>query len=288
MHARAHLRVARPADDPQAMARLYCEGLGFEILGSFEDHDGFDGVMLGHAGSGYHLELTRQHGVAAGRAPSPEHLLVFYLPDRSEWREACERMEHAGFRAVASHNPYWDKEGRTFEDPDGWRVVLQRAAWPAPTDAAPVSAASTVTLQPVTPESVRAVCRLTVRPDQERFVAPNAVSIAQAHFADHAWFRAVHAADTPVGFVMLAEEPERPRYYLWRFMIDHRYQRLGFGARAMALVIEHVRGLPGATELLLSVVQEPGGPQPFYEGLGFRATGAYEGTEAVLRLDLRA
>jgi diamine N-acetyltransferase len=71
-------------------------------------------------------------------------------------------------------------------------------------------------------------------------------------------------------------------------MIDHRYQRHGFGARAMALVIERVRGLPGATELLTSVVQEPGGPQPFYEGLGFRATGAYDGTEAVLRLDLRS
>ena len=56
----AHLRVARPTSDLDAVARMYREGLGFEELGSFRDHDGFDGVMLGHPKAAYHLELTRQ------------------------------------------------------------------------------------------------------------------------------------------------------------------------------------------------------------------------------------
>ncbi len=55
--------------------------------------------------------------------------MVFYLPDADEWRTACERMTTAGFKSVLSFNPYWDERGRTFEDPDGYRIVLQRAAW---------------------------------------------------------------------------------------------------------------------------------------------------------------
>lgn len=146
---------------------------------------------------------------------------------------------------------------------------------------------SRVTLREITAETVRAICLLSVRDDQTQFVAPNAVSMAQAHFSEQAWFRAVYADETPVGFVMLAEDAQKPEYYLWRFMIDARYQGLRFGCRAMELVIERVRTLPGSVELLTSVVQADGGPQPFYEGLGFQLTGAYEEGEAVLRLPLR-
>jgi diamine N-acetyltransferase len=85
---------------------------------------------------------------------------------------------------------------------------------------------------------------------------------------------------------MLHDDPAKPEYYLWRFMIDQRYQRLGFGRRAMEILIEHVKKRPGATELLTSCVQDDGGPQPFYESLGFVFTGAFDDGEAVLRLRL--
>lgn len=109
--------------------RFYRDGLGFEIIGSFEDHAGFDGVMLGHSGLPYHLEFTHHRGHEAGRAPSKENLLVFYIPEPDEWRRAFERMISNGYEPVASHNPYWDKLGKTFEDADGYRIVLQQAAW---------------------------------------------------------------------------------------------------------------------------------------------------------------
>jgi catechol 2,3-dioxygenase-like lactoylglutathione lyase family enzyme len=128
---RAHLRVARPTDDLAAVVRFYRDGLGFSVLAEFRDHDGFDGVMLGHPGSAYHLEFTRRAGHPAGRAPTGENLLVFYLPDVITWRAAFERLESAGYAAVVAVNPYWDRRGRTFEDPDGYRVVLQNAGWPA-------------------------------------------------------------------------------------------------------------------------------------------------------------
>lgn len=128
--SRAHMRVARPSDDLDAVMHFYRDGLGFLVVGSFEGHDGFDGVMLGHAGAGYHLEFTRKEGHSAGRAPTLDNLLVFYLPDRGEWQAAVDRLVGLGHRPVASFNPYWDGNGRTFEDPDGYRVVLQNAAWP--------------------------------------------------------------------------------------------------------------------------------------------------------------
>ena len=143
---------------------------------------------------------------------------------------------------------------------------------------------SQITLREIDSHTVRTVCELCVREDQRLFVTPNAISIAQAHFSDHAWFRAVYADTTPVGFIMLSDRPEQPEYFLWRFMIDGRYQRLGFGRRALQLLIDHVRARPDATELLTSVVQSQGGPQVFYEGLGFELTGEYEDGEAVMRL----
>ena len=127
----AHLRVARPTDDLAAVVAFYRDGLGFEVLFEFAAHDGFDGVMLGHKGASYHLEFTRKAGHAAGRAPTEDNLLVFYLPDGAAWAAAVARMGAAGYGAVAAFNPYWDRSGRTFEDPDGYRVVLQNAAWPA-------------------------------------------------------------------------------------------------------------------------------------------------------------
>ena len=41
------LRVARPTDRLEDVVRFYTIGLGLHVLGSFENHEGFDGVMVG-------------------------------------------------------------------------------------------------------------------------------------------------------------------------------------------------------------------------------------------------
>jgi catechol 2,3-dioxygenase-like lactoylglutathione lyase family enzyme len=124
-----HLRVARPTDNLEAVTHFYREGLGFEVIASFTDHAGFDGVMLGHSDWSYHLEFTHQAGHTVGRAPTADHLLVFYLPDAAVWSAAVQRLMDHGYASTPSYNPYWDVRGKTFEDPDGYRVVLQQAAW---------------------------------------------------------------------------------------------------------------------------------------------------------------
>ena len=128
---RTRLRIARPVSDLLRAETMYCQGLGLKVLDGFRDHQGFDGVMLGEPGLEYHLEFTvcRHHPVAP--SPGAEDLLVFYLPDAGAWRAACTRMREAGFVEVPSFNPYWDLQGRTFQDPDGYRTVLQQAEWTA-------------------------------------------------------------------------------------------------------------------------------------------------------------
>ncbi len=125
----AHVRIARPTDNLDAVVRFYTDGLGFEELYRFTDHDGFDGVMLGMESAAYHLEFTLKAGHSAGRAPTEDNLLVFYLPDNDVFLTAKAAMETAGYLPVPAFNPYWDVRGVTFEDPDGYRVVFQNAAW---------------------------------------------------------------------------------------------------------------------------------------------------------------
>jgi diamine N-acetyltransferase len=144
--------------------------------------------------------------------------------------------------------------------------------------------AARVHLREVTRENLGAVLKLEVAPDQQRFVATNAVSIAQAYFhRDVAWFRAIYADDVPVGFVMLEDRPDESRYHLWRFMVDRRFQGRGYGARALDALMAHVRTRPGASELRLSCVPGDGGPGPFYEKLGFSYTGEVDEGELVMR-----
>ncbi len=145
---------------------------------------------------------------------------------------------------------------------------------------------SVVSLREITEETLGPVLKLSVSSEQESFVAPNSVSIAEAHFAKDAWFRGIYADDTPVGFVMLSLQPEKPQYYLWRYMIDQRYQGLGFGHRAMGQVIDFVRRQPNAETLILSYVRADGGPRDFYARLGFVDTDEEHDGEWVMRLEL--
>ncbi|WEY42691.1 VOC family protein [Paraburkholderia sp. SUR17] len=127
----AHLRIARPVSDLSRAESMYCAALGLVVLANFQDHQGFDGVMLGRPGMDYHFEFTQccEHPVMP--TPTREDLLVFYVPDHVEWKSTYERLAESGFVRVTSLNPYWDVSGRTFEDHDGYRIVLQNSAWPS-------------------------------------------------------------------------------------------------------------------------------------------------------------
>ena len=106
-----------------------------------------------------------------------------------------------------------------------------------------------VTLREIDADTVRAITKLAVKPEQQCFVAPNAVSLAQALFSKEAWYRAIYVDETPAGFVMLYDEtlreipPENPQVGLWRFMVDAAFQEQGVGSR---MLVRSRRRLPRA------------------------------------------
>jgi diamine N-acetyltransferase len=150
-----------------------------------------------------------------------------------------------------------------------------------------------VTLREITAETVIPVIKLAVADSQKGFVAPNAVSLAQALFSEEAWYRAIYYGDALVGFVMLADEslrtppPAAPAVGLWRFMIDAQHQGQGIGRAALLRVIEHVRAKGSFEKLALSFVPGAGSPEAFYLSLGFRHTGRIDDGEVVLELPLQ-
>lgn len=137
----------------------------------------------------------------------------------------------------------------------------------------------------MTRENLNRVLNLNITEDQNGFVASNAKSIAQAYFyPEVAWFRAIYADETVVGFLMLEDNPKEPSYFLWRLMVDERYQGLGFGHRGVELLIDYVKTRPNATKLVTSCVPGDKGPLQFYRMLGFEPTGESFDGEDVMEL----
>ena len=149
-----------------------------------------------------------------------------------------------------------------------------------------------VGLRPITSANRQGVEQLRVLPEQENYVDGVRSSLAEAAVKPGArpWYRGIYAGEAPVGFVMLADgvppgnEDIPWRYYLWRFLIDARYQGRGYGRAALDEVVAHLRTKPDADVLVTSVVPGDGSPLDFYLKYGFRATGQMFDREQVLQL----
>jgi len=118
-------RVARPTHQLEKIKDFYSKGLGLEIVGSFANHEGYDGVMFGLPNVEYHLEFTQHVNATPTLPPSDDNLLVFYIPNQEARNAIVARLESMGYDAVEPENPYWKLNGITICDPDGWRIVLQ-------------------------------------------------------------------------------------------------------------------------------------------------------------------
>jgi diamine N-acetyltransferase len=153
-----------------------------------------------------------------------------------------------------------------------------------------------VTLREFTDVNREAVLALRVAPEQERFVGgsvQNALADAAEYPQAKPWYRVIYAGDEPIGFVMISWncEPQPPEiigpWFLWKLLIDKRYQGRGYGSEVVRQMAELVRAA-GATELFTSVVLgEGGGPAGFYERIGFVPTGDLDvNNEVIVRLAL--
>lgn len=117
-------RFARPTDRLANVKKFYIEGLGLQKLDSFKNHDGYDGIMIGLTHSQFHLEFTHHIKGSPCPAPTRDNLFVLYFENDNEVQKIKSRLNAMKYFEVEPENPYWKNKGLTFEDPDGWRVVL--------------------------------------------------------------------------------------------------------------------------------------------------------------------
>ena len=140
-----------------------------------------------------------------------------------------------------------------------------------------ISGLEPVTLKAITYENLHAVLDLSVA-DRQRETYPhsNAHSIAEAHYPaddDAVWLKAIYAGETPVGLILTSEAQDKGEYFLWRLMIDQRFQGHGYGRSAVQLLIERIRRTDNPKVLITSHLQANSQAGHFYEQLGFEYTG---------------
>lgn len=144
---------------------------------------------------------------------------------------------------------------------------------------------SVLTFREITEANWRGVANLKLKEGQTGNLASNLWSLCEAHYAEEAWIRAIYADETLVGFLMLGLWDPEDVYLLWRFMIDARYQGLGYGKRSVEFAIAHVREHHPQAKRLQAYSSPPEGhksddplknvkpedsPFKFYEKLGFK------------------
>ncbi|HEY6746673.1 MAG TPA: GNAT family N-acetyltransferase [Mycobacteriales bacterium] len=131
-------------------------------------------------------------------------------------------------------------------------------------------------LAELTPDNLRAAVGLTLKPGQERFVAPVVQSVAEAYVTPTAWPRVVLDGDRVVGFVMANFDPDNEldafRCGIWRLNVAADAQGRGVGRFAVDAVAAEARRRGRST---ITVLWEKGeeGPEGFYLSLGFVPTG---------------
>lgn len=120
------LRTARHTENLQPIIDFYCGVLDLEILGEFHNHEGYDGVFIGNRGSDWHLEFTVS-SEKPHHEPDADDLLVFYAESDAEFEHLVGQFETNNIEPIAAKNPYWNANGKTYTDPDDFRIVISKA-----------------------------------------------------------------------------------------------------------------------------------------------------------------
>ncbi|KAF9349544.1 hypothetical protein BGX26_012178 [Mortierella sp. AD094] len=155
---------------------------------------------------------------------------------------------------------------------------------------------STITLREVGKDNWREITELTVSDSQTAVLSSNLSSLCESHYSEDAWVRGVYADDTPVGFLMMSIWVPEEWYAVWRFMIDQRYQGMGFGRKAIQLAIAHIKNAHPEAKMIRLMSAGPEGkkgvtakdsPYKFYASLGWKDISEYdEDGEVEMGIDL--
>jgi ribosomal protein S18 acetylase RimI-like enzyme len=244
------LRIARHTERLDDVVAFYRDGIGLPEIDRFVGHDGYDGVFLDIPGTGAHLELT-SGGAHSAPAPHPESLLVLYVGDERA-RDAIVARLRAG--PVAPANPYWAEHGRTFEDPDGFRVVLVAERWPSAPEPLPVSIEPFVGAR----ENLRELFELAEDSARrlESYLHTGRVLVART-------------ADEAVGYIQVTGTERGMEAEIKSIAVRASLQRRGVG-RALVTAATRLARDASCSTLVVATATADVGNLRFYQRLGFR------------------
>jgi diamine N-acetyltransferase len=148
-----------------------------------------------------------------------------------------------------------------------------------------------ISLRKISHENLECILVLDVAESQKGvYPRSNAQSIAQAHYPaddDPVWIRAIYADEVPVGFLMTSEAPDQGEYYLWRIMIDAKYQSKGYAVQAVDKLIQRIKGTPNGKRLITSHLKTNDHAGRFFQKIGFSYTGEMLGdSDRLMNMDL--
>lgn len=242
--------MAHPSGDLDRSGEFYRDLLGLRPTGGFADHDGYDGIFFGLPGGG-ELELTA--GPATPRPGSDEDLLVLYLPTLDDVRETAAELEAAGVPTVPAANPYWNRWGRVFLDPDGYAIVI--AATPP---------------NPVTAGVVRVETYDGPREELRGLFELAEDSAAEPDSYLHAGrvLTATVGLDV-VGHLQLVETDRPGQTEIQNMAVREDWQGGGIGARLVRAALD-LLAAEGGTAMLVATAAADVGNLRFYQRQGFR------------------
>lgn len=242
--------MAHPSGDLDRSGAFYRDLLGLRPTGGFADHDGYDGIFFGLPGGG-ELELTA--GPATPRPGSDEDLLVLYLPTLDDVRETAAELEAAGVPTVPAANPYWNRWGRVFLDPDGYAIVI--AATPP---------------NPVTAGVVRVETYDGPREELRGLFELAEDSAAELDSYLHAGrvLTATVGLDV-VGHLQLVETDRPGQTEIKNMAVRQDWQGGGIGARLVRAALD-LLAAEGGTAMLVATAAADVGNLRFYQRQGFR------------------
>ncbi|MDM1071383.1 VOC family protein [Empedobacter brevis] len=116
-------RSARHTNRIKEIETFYTKILNLDILGDFKNHNGYDGLFIGKANTDWHLEFTTSSD-DVNHQFDEDDCLVFYPETQEEYEAVIKNLEFYRIEPIQAKNPYWNINGISFLDPDGFVVIV--------------------------------------------------------------------------------------------------------------------------------------------------------------------
>jgi hypothetical protein len=116
-------RFARHTNNLEQIKSFYIDFLGFQLLGGFENHNGYDGIFIGRANENWHLEFTKSEEIVHFNF-NDDDIIVFYPKNKIDFDLIMNKIQSQNIDFIKAKNPYWNENGKMILDPDGYKIVI--------------------------------------------------------------------------------------------------------------------------------------------------------------------